>query len=423
MAPTNDDQTLSRGSGEDSTADKSHTLGGNVTLDALPLREEFRGETAYGAPQLELDVRLNTNENPYPLSPRIVADLVKKVEKVASGLNRYPERDSIILRQELARYVSGQTGVAVNEDNIWAANGSNEVLQELLQAFGGPGRRALGFTPSYSMHPILAAGTHTEFVECPRQEARGFSIDIDEATAAIKNYRPSVVFITTPNNPTGGTTSLDNIRVLLDAVSDPDVDGIVIVDEAYGEFDDGPSACELLKDYPDRLVVSRTMSKAFDFAGGRLGYFVAAPAFVEAVMLVRLPYHLSALSQAAATVALRYSSDTLASVEKIIRERERVQESLQKLGFSVVPSKSNFLLFKVIPDESTNSSGEAPANGGAPSRRELTQAAWQEFLDRGVLIRDVGVDGYLRVTIGLPTENDEFLSAAGQYASEHNGLR
>ena len=164
------------------------------------------------------------------------------------------------------------------------------------------------------------------------------------------------------------------------------------------------------------------MSKAFDFAGGRLGYFVAAPAFVEAVMLVRLPYHLSALSQAAATVALRYSSDTLASVEKIIRERERVQDSLQKLGFSVVPSKSNFLFFKVIPDESTNSSGEAPAHGDA-SRRELTQVAWQEFLDRGVLIRDVGVDGYLRVTIGLPTENDEFLSAAGQYASEHNGLR
>ena len=164
------------------------------------------------------------------------------------------------------------------------------------------------------------------------------------------------------------------------------------------------------------------MSKAFDFAGGRLGYFVAAPAFVEAVMLVRLPYHLSALSQAAATIALRYSSDTLASVEKIIRERERVQESLQEMGFSVVPSKSNFLFFKVIPDESTNSSGEASANGDA-SRYELTQAAWQEFLDRGVLIRDVGVDGYLRVTIGLPTENDEFLSAAGQYASEHNGLR
>ncbi|MEJ4113281.1 histidinol-phosphate transaminase [Corynebacterium kroppenstedtii] len=408
-----------------------------VVLDSLPLREEFRGRAAYGAPQLDLDVRLNTNENPYPPTADLIVDLVSEVNKIASGLNRYPDRDCRVLRRELARYVSAYTGVEVTEHNIWAANGSNEVLQELLQAFGGPGRRALGFTPSYSMHPILSAGTCTQFVDCPRREENGFAIDVDSAVDTIKKHRPSVVFVTTPNNPTGGVTPLDDIRVLLDAVSDPHVDGIVIVDEAYGEFDDGPSACELLADYPGRLVVSRTMSKAFDFAGGRLGYFVAAPAFVEAVMLVRLPYHLSALAQAAATVALRYSADTLASVDKIVIERGRVQNALLDLGFHVVPSKSNFLFFAVLPEECAEtgrkdiSSGcrvghddRRDAGGSATlSRRDLTRVAWREFLDRGVLIRDVGVDGYLRVTIGLPTENDRFLEAAREYAIDHGVLQ
>ncbi|MGD7000933.1 histidinol-phosphate transaminase [Corynebacterium halotolerans] len=364
------------------------TVAADVTLDTLPLREELRGKSAYGAPQLDVPVRLNTNENPYPPSPALVQDLVATVDKVATELNRYPERDSVELRTALAGYVSTQTGVTVSAENLWAANGSNEVLQQLLQAFGGPGRKVLGFQPSYSMHPILSAGTQTEFINCPR--GADFRIDIDAALAAIAEHRPDVIFVTTPNNPTGDVTPLPVIRRILDAAP-----GIVIVDEAYAEFSDSPSAVSLIAEYPSKVVVSRTMSKAFDFAGGRLGYFVAAPAFIEAVMLVRLPYHLSVLSQAAATVALRHSEDTLSTVAKLATERDRVVSRLTDLGFDLVPSESNFVFFGRFADQ---------------------HAAWQAFLGHDVLIRDVGVAGWLRTTIGLPGENDAFLAAAEQIA-------
>lgn len=362
----------------------SGTVAPDTTIGELPLREELRGKSAYGAPQLEVPVQLNTNENPYSPSQELIDDLVAQVSKLASTLNRYPERDAVELRTALAEYVSGQTGVTVTKDNLWAANGSNEILQQLLQAFGGPGRSAMGFTPSYSMHPILSAGTQTEFIAIARGE--DFRIDMDVALSEIEQRQPDVVFVTTPNNPTGDVTSLEDITRIVEAAP-----GIVIVDEAYAEFSPSPSAVTLLERYPQKLVVSRTMSKAFDFAGGRLGYFVAAPAFVEAVMLVRLPYHLSVLSQAAATVALRHAEDTLATVSKLAHERERVQAALLDMGYWVVPSESNFLFFGNFDDAA---------------------AAWQAFLDQDVLIRDVGVAGHLRVTIGLDTENDAFLQAA-----------
>lgn len=362
------------------------TLAVETQLSDLPLREQLRGASAYGAPQLSVPVALNTNENPYPPSPELIEDLLAEVAAHAPGLNRYPDRDARQLRAELAAYVAERTGVEVTRDNLWAANGSNEVLHQLLQAFGGPGRSAMGFTPSYSMHPLLAAGTQTEFIAVPR--GRDFRIDIDVAVAEITRQRPDVVFITTPNNPTGDVTALEGIARILDAAP-----GVVIVDEAYGEFSAAPSAVTLLREYPAKLVVSRTMSKAFDFAGGRLGYFVAAPAFVEAVMLVRLPYHLASLTQAAARVALRHAGETLATVEKLSRERGRVEKALVELGYEVVPSESNFLFF---------------------GRFESSHAAWQAFLDRGVLIRDVGVPGWLRVTIGLDEENDAFLAAAAK---------
>lgn len=362
-----------------------------LTLDQLPLREELRGQSPYGAPQLDVPVRLNTNENPYAPSQALIDDLVATVTQVASELNRYPDRDAVELRTQLADYVTERTGVEVTVANLWAANGSNEVLQQLLQAFAGPGRTALGFQPSYSMHPILSAGTQTQFLNCPR--GADFRIDIPAALEAIAEHRPDVIFITTPNNPTGDITSLDDIRTLIDAAP-----GIVIVDEAYGEFSPSPSAVTLLAEYPAKLVVSRTMSKAFDFAGGRLGYFVADPAFVEAVMLVRLPYHLSMLSQAAATVALRHRADTLATVDKLAEERIRVVAALEELGYDVVPSESNFVFFGTFADQ---------------------HAAWRKFLDADVLIRDVGVAGHLRTTIGLPAENDEFLRAAADVIKEN----
>lgn len=358
-------------------------------LHDLPLREELRGETAYGAPQLRVAYQLNTNENPFPPSPALVDDLVDEVRRCASSLNRYPERDAVELRTELARYVSKQTGVDVTYEQVWAANGSNEILQQLLQAFGGPGRSVLGFTPSYSMHPILSAGTYTRFIECPRDE--NFAIDMDRALAAVAEHQPDVVFVTTPNNPTGGVTSLEDIAALIDAAP-----GIVIVDEAYAEFSSSPSATSLLEKYPTKLVVSRTMSKAFDFAGGRLGYFVADPAFVEAIMLVRLPYHLSVLSQAAATVALRHSADTLATVETLAAERDMVAGRLREMGYTVMPSESNFLFFGNFADQ---------------------HRVWEQFLEEEVLVRDVGIDGYLRVTIGLPEENAAFLAAAEKLAT------
>ncbi|WP_295644329.1 histidinol-phosphate transaminase [uncultured Corynebacterium sp.] len=355
-------------------------------LSDLPLREELRGKNAYGAPQLTVTNQLNTNENPYAPSPAIVEDLVAEVRELAGSLNRYPERDAQDLRANLAEYVSRQTGVNVTAQQVWAANGSNEVLQQLLQAFGGPGRSALGFTPSYSMHPILCAGTQTEFIAIDRPESLDFAIDLDGAKEAIVKHSPDVVFITTPNNPTGNITPLADIETLIQAAP-----GIVIVDEAYAEFSHEPSAVELLQKYPTKLVISRTMSKAFDFAGGRLGYFVAHPAFVEAVMLVRLPYHLSTLGQAAARVALSHSEETLATVELLRQQREVVVAGLRELGLRVIDSHSNFVFFGAFEDSHT---------------------AWQAFLDRDVLIRDVGVPGWLRATIGLPEENQAFLAAA-----------
>jgi len=359
------------------------------SLDDLPLREDLRGKSPYGAPQLDVPVRLNTNENPHPPGQALVDDVVASVRDAAVDLNRYPDRDAVALRTDLAAYVSAQTGVRLGVENLWAANGSNEILQQLLQAFGGPGRSAIGFVPSYSMHPIISGATRTEWLETLR--AADFSLDADAAVAAIIERRPDVVFVTSPNNPTGQSVPLSDLRRLLDVAP-----GILIVDEAYGEFSAQPSAAALLGEYPTKLVVSRTMSKAFAFAGGRLGYLVATPAIIDAMLLVRLPYHLSSVTQAAARAALRHADDTLGSVATLIGERERVATALSRMGFQVVPSDSNFVLFGLFAD--------APAT-------------WQRYLDAGVLIRDVGIPGHLRTTIGLSAENDAFLSASADLAA------
>jgi histidinol-phosphate aminotransferase len=358
-------------------------------LDDLPLRQDLRGKSPYGAPQLDVPVRLNTNENPHPPSRALVDDVVASVRVAAAALNRYPDRDAVALRADLAAYLTVQTGVPLSMENLWAANGSNEILQQLLQAFGGPGRSALGFVPSYSMHPIISDATRTEWLTASR--AADFNLDADAAVSAIVERRPAVVFVTSPNNPTGQSVSLADLRRLLDVAP-----GIVIVDEAYGEFSAQPSAVALLEEYPTKLVVSRTMSKAFAFAGGRLGYLVATPALVDAMLLVRLPYHLSVVTQAAARAALRHADDTLGSVATLIAERERVQTALSGMGFDVIPSDSNFVLFGRFAD--------APAT-------------WQRYLDSGVLIRDVGIPGYLRTTIGLAWENDAFLAASADLAA------
>jgi len=367
------------------------TVGKKVTLDKLPLREDLRGKSPYGAPQLDVPVRLNTNENPHPPTQALVDDVTASVQAVAGDLHRYPDRDAVALRTDLAAYMSAQTGTALSVENLWAANGSNEILQQLLQAFGGPGRSAIGFVPSYSMHPIISDGTQTAWLVANRGD--GFSLDADIAVHAIKEHTPDIVFVASPNNPSGQSVPLDELRRLLDAMTT----GILILDEAYGEFSSQPSAVKLIDEYPTKLVVTRTMSKAFAFAGGRLGYLIAAPAVIDAMLLVRLPYHLSSVTQAAARAALRHADDTLGSVAKLIAERNRVTEALTDMGFRVIPSDANFVLFGEFAD--------APAT-------------WQRYLDAGILIRDVGIPGYLRATTGLAEENDALLKASAEIGAQ-----
>jgi histidinol-phosphate aminotransferase len=364
-APLTDDGTL------DDTDD---------VLARLPLRADLRGRTPYGAPQLEVAVRLNTNENSHPVPEDVAAAVVQAVAREAGGLNRYPDREFTALRADLA----GHLGHAVTPEGVWAGNGSNEVLQHLLQAFGGPGRTALGFTPSYSMHALISLGTGTSWQDGVR--GPGFDLTADEAVDQVRRHRPDVVFLCSPNNPTG--TALD--PAVTSAVYDA-TDGLVVVDEAYAEFarPGTPSALTLLPGR-ERLVVTRTMSKAFALAGARLGYLAAHPAVCDALRLVRLPYHLSSLTQAAARAALAHAGLLLATVEQVKQQRDRIAAALPALGLAPVPSDANFVLFGGLADE---------------------RLTWRRLLEHGVLVRDVGIPHHLRVTAGTAEETSAFLTA------------
>jgi histidinol-phosphate aminotransferase len=349
-------------------------------LDELPLRPELVGERPYGAPQLDVAVCLNVNENPYPPSARVISEISAAVAEAGRSMNRYPERDALALRGDLAGYL----GYGLRAEQIWAANGSNEVMLHVLLAFAGPGRRVLSFAPTYSMYPEYARDTHSEWCTVPRRD--DFTIDPDAATAAVHDARPAVVLVTSPNNPTGTAVGLSTIRAICEAAP-----GVVVVDEAYHEFarTGTPSALQLLPDYP-RLAVSRTMSKAFAFAAGRLGYLAAAPAFIEALRIVRLPYHLSALTQAAARVALAHAPEMLAKVDQLRHARDDLAEWLVAEGLRVAESDANFVLFGRFTDR---------------------HAVWQALLDRGVLIRETGPAGWLRVSAGTPIEMQAFKDA------------
>jgi histidinol-phosphate aminotransferase len=368
-----------------------------TAMEELPLRPELRGRTPYGAPQLAVRYALNTNENPHPLPDALLADLQVALAEAAQGLNRYPDRDATALRVDLAAYLSRTSGEPIEPAQVWAANGSNEVLQQVLQTFGGAGRTALGFTPSYSMHPIISASTGSSWVDGHRRA--DFTIDVDAATTQVREVRPDVVFVTSPNNPTGTAVALDTITALYEATTYDDGAGVLVVDEAYAEFarPGTPSALTLLPGRP-RLIVSRTMSKAFGMAGLRLGYLAADPAVVDALQLVRLPYHLSSLTQAAARAALAHTEQLLATVDAVKAERDRIVAALPGIGLTSVPSDANFVLFGHFADAA---------------------AAWQALLDRGVLVRDVGLPGWLRVTAGTAEETDAFLTALGEIAPVH----
>ncbi|QES41095.1 histidinol-phosphate transaminase [Streptomyces venezuelae] len=367
----------------------------NVRIDDLPVRDELRGKSPYGAPQLDVPVRLNTNENPYPLPEPLVERIAERVREAARDLNRYPDRDAVELRTELARYLTRTGGHEVTRAHVWAANGSNEVIQQLLQTFGGPGRTAIGFEPSYSMHGLIARGTGTGWISGPRHD--DFTIDVDAAAKAIAEHRPDVVFITTPNNPTGNAVPADAVLALYEAAQAAKP-SIVVIDEAYVEFSHGDSLLPLIEGRP-HLVVSRTMSKAFGAAGLRLGYLAADPAVVDAVQLVRLPYHLSAVTQATALAALEHTDTLLKYVEQLKGERDRIVTELRATGYEVTDSDANFVQFGRFAD---------------------SHEVWQQILDRGVLVRDNGVPGWLRVSTGTPEENDAFLDAVRELKKEQS---
>lgn len=358
----------------------------SARLEDLPLRDDLRGKTPYGAPQAPLPVALNVNENTHPVPQEVADDILDAVAHALRDVNRYPDREFIGLREGFAEYL----GHGLGPDAIWAANGSNEVLQHVLQAFAGPGRSAFGFAPTYSVYPLLAQGTGASWIAGRR--GHDFAIDAADAASQVADAAPAIVFLCSPNNPTGTPLGLDVVEAVYDST-----DGIVVVDEAYQEFapHGTPSALTLLPGR-ERLVVSRTMSKAFAFAGARVGYLAADPAIIDALRLVRLPYHLSALTQAAATAALRHAQTMLSMVDEIVVQRDRISATLDALGYRPYESWTNFVLFGEVDD---------PAS------------TWQRLYDRGVLIRDVGIPHHLRVTAGTEDETTAFLDALASVES------
>lgn len=366
------------------------------SVPVLPVRPELVGEHPYGAPQLDVPVVLNVNENPYPPAETVVAAIAAAAGEAARGLNRYPDRDAVALRADLAAHLGADTGVTLATEQVWAANGSNEVMLHVLQAFGGPGRTALSFAPTYSMYPEYARDTNTGWVAGRRAE--DFTVEPDVAVAAVREHRPDVVLLASPNNPTGTALPAATVEAVYDAT-----DGVVVVDEAYAEFRRAGvrSAVELLAGRP-RLAVSRTMSKAFALAGGRVGYLAADPLFVDALRVVRLPYHLSAVTQAVARAALANAPELLARVAELRVRRDELAGWLTARGYQVADSDANFLLFGRFADR---------------------HAAWQSLLAQGVLIREVGPAGWLRVSVGTAGEDAAFRRALDTTAVTSAGER
>ncbi|MGN6324877.1 histidinol-phosphate transaminase [Pseudolysinimonas sp.] len=354
-----------------------------ASLDDLPLRADLRGQSPYGAPQKHVRVQLNVNENSHPIPEAVARDIVESLAGAVLTLNRYPDREFTALRESLAAYL----GQGLGSEQIWAANGSNEIIQQLLQAFGGPGRSVLAFPPTYSMHGIITRGTGTTWLTAERDA--DYALSADTVVAAIEQHRPDLVFLCAPNNPTGTPVALDVIEAAYEAST-----GMVFVDEAYAEFmpSGTPTAVSLLPDR-HRLVVSRTMSKAFAFAGARVGYLAADPAVIDALRLVRLPYHLSALTQAAAVAALRHAPEMLAMVDDIRGQRDRLLAELPVLGFRAYDSWANFVLFDRVADP---------------------HATFEALLERDIIIRDVGLPNSLRVTAGTEQETTLFLDALAE---------
>ena len=344
----------------------------------VPVRDDLAGVEPYGAPQLDVPVRLNTNETASPPPQAYLDELASRIGSLE--LHRYPDRAAWLLRTRLAE-TEGLT-----PERVWAANGSNEVLLQLFQAYGGPGRRMLLFRPGYSAHPLIARVACTTTVEHDLPD--DFALSPAVAAESVREHEPDIVVVASPSNPAGVPTTPEAIRALHDHGR-----GLVVVDEAYVEFGTGPSARQLLDELP-RLVVTRTFSKAYRLAGLRLGYLLAHPWVIDDVRKVRLPYHLDSITQVAAITALEMRDDLLTHVAEVAAERDRIRAELERIdGIARVwPSEGNYLLFRTAAED-----------------------LFDRLLDQGVLVRDFStaprLGGCLRVTVGTPEENDLFLEA------------
>ncbi|MGC8627635.1 MAG: histidinol-phosphate transaminase [Acidimicrobiales bacterium] len=361
----------------------------SVALPAVhKLRRKLPGPRAdlelregYHSPQLSVQVRLNTNESPYPPPREWLEEVLSLARDMA--FNRYPDRSAQALREALAELHG------VRPEQVFAANGSNEVLQCLCLAYGGPGRKAAMWEPTYALHSHIAHLTGTQLAQGTRRA--DFTLDLGSCKALLEKERPSLVFLCSPNNPTGLAEDPSVLSAIVAAS-----EGLVVVDEAYGQFASW-SALELVDDEVP-LVVVRTYSKAWSMAGLRLGYMVGPSEVVKSLERVALPYHLDMLKQAAGRVALQFSKQMEERVGTIIAERERLEESLMKMAVKVWPSQANFVLFRPH---------------GLPGRE-----VWESLAARSVLVRDSsswpGLEGCLRVSVGTPEENDRFLTALAE---------
>jgi histidinol-phosphate aminotransferase len=349
-----------------------------MTEPALTVRPDLVSVAPYVSPQQPARYRMNTNESPYAPPPELVKEVGAEIEEIA--LNRYPDRDANALYDAMSEHLGWP------REGLWIANGSNEVFMHLFLGFGGPGRKAMLFEPTYSLHSLIPAIASTQVIELPRSDE--FTVDLDRAVETIRREGPEIVIVCSPNNPTGGCEPLPIVRALL-----AEAPGLVMVDEAYIEFaHEGESVRELLDEH-DNLVLVKTFSKAWRLAGVRIGYMLAQPELISELARVRLPYHLSAPTQVVGRAALRHASKTLELVRSIADERDRIILELQALGVLTYPSRANFVLFEVAD----------------PAR------VWQQLLDRGVLVRRYAdhprLQRCLRVTAGLPEETDAFLTA------------
>lgn len=348
-----------------------------------PSDDQALGE-GYHSPQVDVDVRLNTNESPYP-PPRAFVDALAEAVTTLP-LHRYPDRRATALRAALGRLHG------VGPDQVFAANGSNEALQTLLSTYGGPGRRAAVFEPTYTLHAHIARLTRTDVVVGERQP--DFRLDPGEVKRVLSEARPEITFLCSPNNPTGGAEAAETVAEVLELAP-----GLVVVDEAYGQF--APwSALELVADGVG-LVVVRTYSKTWSMAAARLGYLVGPAPLVSELERRALPYHLDAVKQAAGRLALGYRSEMEARVALLTQERARVAAALAALPLEAWPSDANFILFRPLAKEG--------------------EEVWRALVERSVLVRNCSswprLSGCLRVTVGTPEENDAFLSALGEVLS------